>query len=58
MILVNTGRQVAILFALISVIMAVIAVIIYQQERLVSFIDVTSDSQLDKFNLVFYPICH
>ena len=58
MSLVNTGRQVAILFALISVIMAVIAVIIYQQERLVSFIDVTSDSQLDKFNLVFYPICH
>ena len=58
MSLVNTGRQVAILFALISVIMAVIAVIIYHQEQLVSFIDVTSDRQLDKFNLVFYPICH
>ena len=47
MSLVNTGRQVAILFALIPVIMAVVAVIIYHQEQLVSFIDVTSDRQLD-----------
>ena len=47
MSVVNIGRQVATLFALIFVIIAVIAVIIYHQEQLVSFIDVTSDRQLD-----------
>ena len=58
MSVVNTGRQVAILFALISVIIAIIAVIIYHEEQLISFIGSASDRQLDKFDLVFYPICH
>jgi len=58
MSVVNTGQQVAILFALISVIIAVIAVIIYHEKQLVSFVDSASDRQIDKFDLVFYPICH
>ena len=58
MSVVNTGQQVAILFALISVIIAVIAVIIYHENQLVSFVDSASDRQIDKFDLVFYPICH
>ncbi len=43
MSLVNADRQVAILFTLISVITAVIAVIIYHQQQLVSFIDFAFD---------------
>ena len=58
MSVVNIGRQVAILFALIFVIIAVIAVIIYHQEQLILFIDTASDRQLDRLELVFYPICH
>ena len=58
MSVVNTGQQVAILFALISVIIAVIAVVIYHEDQLVSFVDSASDRQIDKFDLVFYPICH
>ncbi len=58
MSVVNIGRQVAILFALIFVIIAVIAVIIYHQEQLTLFIDTASDRQLDRLDLVFYPICH
>jgi len=58
MSVVNIGRQVATLFALIFVIIAVIAVIIYHQEQLTLFIDTASDRQLDRLDLVFYPICH
>tara|TARA_Y100001970_G_C13715766_1_gene594171 strand:- start:223 stop:399 length:177 start_codon:yes stop_codon:yes gene_type:complete len=58
MIVMNVSQQVVILFAIIFVIIAVIAVTVYHQNQLNSFFDSSSNRQLEKVNFLIYPICH
>ena len=56
--MINVGQQFVILFALILVIIALIAVIIYHQEAMTSLVDSSSYKQSEKLTFLVYPICH
>ena len=56
--IINVAQQLVILFALILVIIALIAVIIYHQDGMSSFVAYPSYKQTEKLTFLLYPICH
>ena len=56
--IINVGQQLVILFALILVIIALIAVIIYHQEAMTMLVDSYPYKQSEKLTFLVYPICH
>ena len=56
--IINVAQQLVILFALILVIIALIAVIIYHQDGMSSFVASPPYKQTEKLTFLLYPIRH